>query len=481
MTTARRIVTSMTLACLATTPALAGPPAATSPIEVVVDPRVELMSLIFRLAGNNEYTQARVPSYAADADAWFEEFHDHAVVQTAKRLRRTRGVSYDAVMSMAVHFTDTDALDEVVPLDPHPPGLDTRWTLADARQFLDEARQFARDADFQGFFDDHRDLYATTVERFEKVLSQEGVLEWFNAFYGARPGARFTIALGMLNGGACYAARVLRDADDEDLYCVLGVWETDERGLPHFHRGMLGTVVHEFSHSYVNPIVYRNTEALEQAGTTLYPLVADEMRQQAYGNWVTMMHESLVRASVVRFALAKEGTTAAEQEIRRQVDRSFHWMPQLAALLGEYEGDRERYPDLEAFLPRIVAFFSDFAPRFAEEMAALEAHRPRVVRMTPPNGATDVDPDLEAIVIEFDRPMKLSWSVVGGGPAYPPSAGDVSFDESRTVLTMPVRLEPEHSYEFWLNRRQYKSFRSAEGAPLESVHVTFRTAARRGG
>src|ERR1019366_10082645 len=77
-------------------------PGSAHSLRVVVDPRVELMSLIFRLAGNREYNMAKVKSYAEDADKQFEKFRNHAVVKLAQELRRTRGVSYDAVMSMAV-------------------------------------------------------------------------------------------------------------------------------------------------------------------------------------------------------------------------------------------------------------------------------------------------------------------------------------------------------------------------------------------
>ena len=41
-----------------------------------------------------------------------------------------------------------------------------------------------------------------------------------------------------------------------------------------------------------------------------------------------------------------------------------------------------------------------------------------------------------------------------------------------------LKLKPNWSYEFWLNAGQFDSFRSAEGVPLESVHVTFKTAAK---
>jgi hypothetical protein len=97
--------------------------------------------------------------------------------------------------------------------------------------------------------------------------------------------------------------------------------------------------------------------------------------------------------------------------------------------------------------------------------------------MIPANGATDVDPSLTAIQVTFDRPMKDgSWALVGGGPHCPETTGRPSYDSRRTTWIVPVKLKPEWDYEFYLNRGQYDSFRSAEGVPLESVHVTFSTA-----
>lgn len=444
-------------------------------LQISVDPRVELMSVIFRLAGSPEYCKGRVASYVSDVDKHFGSHRNDPVVETARRLRRTRGVSYDAVMGMAVHVKDASTLREAVPFKPRPDTLDDRWRIAEARLFLDQARRFAREADFAGFFKAHQPLYDTTVRRARAVLEKEAHLDWFGGFFGARPGASFTLALGMLNGGACYGPR-LRKGKREEFYCVLGVWATDEKGVPTFDRDMVSTVAHEFCHSYANPLVYANEAKLKKAGETLYPLVEKGMRRQAYGSWQTMMCESLVRACVVRYVSATQGRKAAQAEAQEQVARHFHWVPDLAALLGEYEADRKRYPTLDAFMPRVVSFFDDFAPEFAKDWKKRESARPHVASMTPANGATDVDPGLKSIVVTFDRPMAAGgFAVVGGGPHFPETTGRASYDTTGRVFTLPVKLKPGWSYEFWLNRGKYSSFRSREGVPLESVHVTFRT------
>ncbi len=441
-------------------------------VEVRVDERVELMSLVFRLAGNREYNQGAVALYLQDVEKHFAAFKDHEVVALARRLRNTRGVSYDAVMSFAVHV---DAqLKPLLPLDPRPPTLDGRWRPEEAARFLERLRDFAEVSGFNGFFTAHRTLYETAAARMQAVM-KEADLGWFDRFFGVRPGARFEVVLGMLNGGACYGASTRVPGEPERLYCVLGVWATDAEGQPKFDRTMLPTVVHEFAHAFVNPLVYAREDELRAAGEILYPAVAEAMRAQAYGNWTTMMHESLVRASVVRYQQAMDGEAAVRWAIRQEETRSFRWMPELVKLLGEYEAQREQYPDFASFFPRIVGFFSEAAPIWVERLREEERNAPKVESMIPANGDRAVDPELGAIVVVFDRAMGGGYSFVGGGEKYPKAAGQPSFDAARRTVTWPVRLEPERDYEFWLNRNEFRGFRSAEGIPLKSVPVRFRT------
>ena len=252
------------------------------------------------------------------------------------------------------------------------------------------------------------------------------------------------------------------------------MWQTDAGGQPSFQPSMLSTVVHEFCHSYVNPLVDRHATRLEAAGQRIWPHVAEAMRQQAYSNWKTMMYESLVRACVVRYMHTVEGEQAGRKQIQSEHARSFLWTEGLSNLLTAYEADRRTYPDLDAFMPVIAGFFDGYAA--AQEDRQREAAAPRVVAMHPANQSQNVDPTLDRIQITFDRPMQNgAWAFVGGGPHYPETTGQPSYDAARKVITLPVQLKPNWRYEFWLNRGRFNSFRSQDGVPLRSVHVVFET------
>lgn len=458
----------------------AAAPANPRSVRVLVDPRVELFSIVFRLAGNPEYRQARVPEYAKEVDAYFGRFRDHRAIALARTLRATCGISYDACMSMAVFLADPYKVDTRLPLDPRPECLDRRWPAVGTREFLDAVRQLVKESDFARFVADHRELYRTTEARMRALLESEAHLDWFDGFFGARPNAEFAVVVALLNGPSNYGPHSRTPEGKEDLYCILGAWRTDDRGLPTFDRTMLPTVVHEFCHSYANAIVDRRLAELAPSGKQIYPLVADTMRAQAYGNWETMMRESLVRACVLRYTQRYDGPAAAAAAAQAERRRGFHWVGKLAELLAEYEGQRDRFPNLDAFAPRMVAFYGEYAPVFVEEQKLLAARRPKVVNMTPVNGSGDVDPNLEKIEVVFDRPMQdQSWSMVGGGPKFPQLTGKPAYNAERKIWSVAVRLRPESSYEFSLNSERFSAFRSADGTPLAPVKVTFRTGKQR--
>ncbi len=139
-------------------------------VTVRVDPRVELVSIMFRLAGNPEYNQNRLTSYVDDIEAYFSAFRDHPAIAFARGLSQRKGIGFDACMSMAIHLTDVSSLDARVSFDTTS-HLPSRWDRDDARAFVEHARTFAEDTDFEAFFDQHQPLYDLAESRMRQLLS----------------------------------------------------------------------------------------------------------------------------------------------------------------------------------------------------------------------------------------------------------------------------------------------------------------------
>ncbi len=181
-----------------------------------------------------------------------------------------------------------------------------------------------------------------------------------------------------------------------------------------------------------------------------------------------------------------------QKQAQQESARSFHWVGELAAVLSEYDAQPRQYRDLAQFFPRIIAFFDDYAKNADTKLRAIKVAKekqiqewrekgPKVVTMVPANGATDVDPSLQAIVVTFDRPMRdKGWAVVTFVPdQFPKIAGPLGYDAARKVFTAPVELQPGKEYVFGLNAERFLGFCSQEGIPLAPVVVRFTTRERR--
>ncbi|MBN1490298.1 MAG: DUF4932 domain-containing protein [Phycisphaerae bacterium] len=466
MPTVARLVLSVFAAASAESQATTRPA-----LHADVDPRVELMCILFRLAGNPEYNHPSSTSpYADDVEAHFGPFRNHPVIATAQRLRASRGVGYDAVMSMAVHLEDAASLELKIPFNAKPVRLDSRWRPAEARQFLAQARHFSDTTDFQGFFARHETLYRVAAERMTDRVQESAYRQWFDGFFGPRADTTFRVIVGLLAGPGGYGVSVRYPDGREDMTPVLGVTRWDAEGLPVI-GDVAGWLAHEFCHPYTNPLVQAYADQLETAAQRLYAPRADQLRRQKYGTWQTMMCESLVRACVVRFVHATQGEAAAYSEAVRQHGRGFEWTQDLSERLAEYEVDRERYPTFNTFMPRIVAFFNEYAGHYA----AVIRQAPSVVATLPVSGALDVDPGLQEIRVTFDGDMSRdSHSFVGEGPTFPTRRGELIWLDARTCV-LPVTLRPGHGYWLSINGGEHQEFKAVDGTPAIAYPLSFRT------
>lgn len=101
---------------------------------------------------------------------------------------------------------------------------------------------------------------------------------------------------------------------------------------------------------------------------------------------------------------------------------------------------------------------------------------PRVTRLSPENGAADVDPSLAELRVEFDRPMAEGWSWVREeGGDFPALVGRAGQSADRREAFLPVALEPGRSYVVWLNSDAHRDFQDPAGTPLPPLRWTFST------
>lgn len=120
-----------------------------------------------------------------------------------------------------------------------------------------------------------------------------------------------------------------------------------------------------------------------------------------------------------------------------------------------------------------------FTTQGASQALKNQVRLPKVVSMTPENGAQDVDPSVAEIRVVFDVPMGGGFSWTGGGPTFPqiPGGKKPSWSSDGKTCTLPVELKPGWDYVLGLNSVSHKNFQSKWGVPLKPMVYQFSTRA----
>ena len=437
-----------------------------------VDPRVELLSIVSRLAGYQEYSNCVIPRYVADIDSAFAPYKNHPAIEYARGLRTHRQVAYDAVMSLAIHLSPPPELKPLVPFTDSIP--DPRFNADNAENFTNLLRDFYRDAHFAAFFEAHRDLYSISQTRFEAVTARMD-FNWFKAYYGTMPVGTFHVIIGLNNGHGNYGPKLTLPDGREEPYAIIGCGQTDSLGLPDFTDEWLSLLVHEFTHSFVNPVVDKHYASFESAAEKVFAPVADQLRESAYGSASTMVCESLVRAGVILF-MRDHGTDSAATRwstIYQQLI-GFVWMDALCDTLSAYHRQRDHYPTFDSYMPVIAAFYTALSADTAGMMHRFEGRLGHVTAIEPfDNKSQTVDPTCTRITLHFDRPMHGDTLRDGdGGKDHNPAVGRPAYLDGGKTLVIPVSLKPDWDYSFALSGQVFKT---AEDYPLRRYVVEFKT------
>ena len=322
-----------------------------------VDRRTELLSIVFRLAGNFEYNNDVYRSYVSDIHQHFDKYKDHPLIAFASEMRDKNGVSFDAVMCMAIYLEQPPSLNPVVPFSSSIP--EGRWGQENANKFVGLLKQFYTDARCDEFFAAQKKLYRSAQESFMPVYKALDI-NWFNHYYGEQPDGSQNIIIGLGLGGGNYGPKLKYPDGREDTYAIMGTWNIDLNGLPVYKvEDCLPTLIHEFNHSWVNHLTSAYAEDLGASGIKLFDLVKENMGNQHYTWWQIMMNEALVRASVIRYILNHNPDKAsARNQLITEIGNGFFWMKELVELLGDYEKNRSKYPTLESYMPVIAEFYT---------------------------------------------------------------------------------------------------------------------------
>ena len=241
---------------------------------------VELISLLMRLAGDmSEVFNQEFTEYQRSLMLTFGEFADHPAVEHTRHLIYSRGIGFDAPMWLALYM---ERVDDGFRLKEDAAFWyeDERWTQEIAEEFIPLINDFYIDSNFGEFFDANIPYFEEHTQRLIDELLIKINFDWFCQFGFSRDELRVTIYPSGSQGGFGPTIRGIN-------YAVLPVTE--------YYGDFLAFVIHEFAHSFANPIAdawYEENEDFRRMSDDSVDLV----RMWWYGTGLIMAREYVTRA-----------------------------------------------------------------------------------------------------------------------------------------------------------------------------------------
>jgi hypothetical protein len=334
------------------------PNAPPTPIEVSVDPRIELLAVVQCLAGYDQLGNADL-AYRREVLERFEPWRSHPAVTLFARMAR-EGFTRDAPPAMMLRLAEPPALELRAPFSVYVE------TCAGGRgrlfAFLDSLRDFAAESRFMEFHAAHAVLFRRLVQEAQRTLRSTRVVAPLEDYFGVREHGYHLILSPLLHAGG-YAAEVERPPGIVDCYAILGPSRASH-GRPRFWGpdALEALLWHEFAHVFVGNLPEACRRGIAADSALFEPLRA-RMQAQGYARWEVCADEHLVRAVGVRLVARMESPHAAEKALDQQLRLGFTYLPRLLVPLERFERERALFPTLGDFCTDLAkALHSPGAP-----------------------------------------------------------------------------------------------------------------------
>lgn len=327
-----------------------------------VDIRMELLSIVAKLADYPEYSKGAIDSYNKKIDAYFGNFKSHPVVEIAKKMRDSsrhphQQLQYDGVLFLAVHLIINN---DMIYINPKlvTKGMDDRCFNELTLQFLDELNNFYIETKYQDFFNSNKEFYRD----FENYL-QENVInqinnQWLESFMGYQPD-NFHLIPTLLTGTYNYSATTIDNQGSQTTYASICCYLNKDNKPTINTTYAISTIIHEFAHHYCNPLIDKNIELLQPYISIIYSRIGEKIKDEPYEPKEAVLIEPFVRA--VESLYAKNNNNNFNTILTDQLNLGIYWIEDFVTVLERYVNNRTKYRNIDDFMPEVIKFYAELA------------------------------------------------------------------------------------------------------------------------
>ena len=259
-------------------------------MNILVDKRTELMSIILALSQGNEYIEEHFPlgledEYRRDVVNHFSKYKDHKCIEIAKFIAKKQvGFSFDNPIRLAF------SLD----LNLQFNGQIENFLLNELedgkllKDFMSEIVKFAQDSRFVDFYDRHKEYYLTKIKEVESLFDCKKFVCELQKFLKKEILDNFEINIipMLINSNHGFNINNTNIAN-------IGLLSEDFKTIEPFNNGYNHIIIHEFCHNFVN--CYTEDRELIMPEDFI-----QNLNEMGYRNPISYLNDTIVRAMTIR-------------------------------------------------------------------------------------------------------------------------------------------------------------------------------------
>jgi hypothetical protein len=328
------------------------PPVEINNLTVKVDPRMELLAVIqhYTSWAGQRHTKLHF-QYIDDIDAYFKNYSSHPAILMSEQLSNNN-FNYDAPPSFVLYHSDPPEFKHIIPYSSYL--VNRAGGEQNLKEFADKIRDFAQTTNFKSFFDSHKSFYEQIENNIRTTIGSTNYISILEAYYGEKKHSYNIIPTPLFHSGG-YGPEI-STSEGQEIYNICGPQTlTPISNQPSFGTQdyMLYILLHEFSHSFVNPVAAKYSSEIN-ASASLFNPIQNKMQQMAYGDWQTCVNEHLVRANTARFADQLRGNAIKDLYLQSEIQNGFIYITKIDSIMQIYEKNRGTYPTYGSFFPEII-------------------------------------------------------------------------------------------------------------------------------
>ncbi|MDO1501723.1 DUF4932 domain-containing protein [Winogradskyella maritima] len=213
-----------------------------------------------------------------------------------------------------------------------------------AEIFLEGLNAFAKEIDLEDYLTDSKVYYESAIQEIADGLLDNNFIVSMEKFYGESFDQYVLVPSLTIPKGMGFGIKILRDTNTSvfSVFGALGIQDFDdednlEMGFA-YEKELMELSIHEFGHSFVNPVVAQLPDSLFTSTEHLFEPLRKKMEAQGYNTWKSCVYEHFVRAGEILIA-EKLGNLDAAERLRLDYleRRKFNHIPLIIKELKVYD------------------------------------------------------------------------------------------------------------------------------------------------